>query len=200
MKQFKKIIMITLAVCLFAACDSEGGSDVIWDVSPVEFNIFIADSDGQDLLDSTRQNNLIKDITVSYQGETYPVLTEREFNEKQYGSAQTRAYMPLFYGLILRQSWSHKTFTHGDFMLVFGEFDGRENINKREVTLHFPNGHQAVLSYSNSFEWKSNGEPKKSTVFYLDGKELKDNAGKGGIYHFHYSEAQGLEYVPGDIK
>ena len=187
-------------VSLFVACESEGGGDVIWDIAPVEFSIFITDSEGNDLLDSTFQNNLIKDITVSYQGEIYPVMTEREYYEKQYGNHQTRAYMPQFHGLILRQYWSHKTFTNGDFELVFGEFDGEESIDKREIILNLPDGRQAILSYKNSFKWKSNGDPKKSTVFYLDGQELKDDAGKSGYYHFQYTSTQGLKYIPSVIK
>ena len=198
MIRFKGIITILFTVSLFVACDSEGGGDVIWDIAPVEFSIFITDSEGNDLLDSTFQNNLIKDITVSYQGEVYPVMTEREYYESQYN--QTRAYMPHFYGLILRQYWSHKTFTNGNFELVFGEFNGEENIDKREITLNLPDGRQAILSYKNSFKWKSNGEPKKSTVFYFDGQELKDDAGKSGSYHFQYTATQGIKYIPSEIK
>ena len=198
MKRLKGIITILFTVSLFVACDSEGGGDVIWDIAPVEFSIFITDGEGNDLLDSTLQNNLVKDITVSYQGEVYPVMTEREYHEKQYN--QTRAYMPHFYGLILRQYWSHKTFTNGNFELVFGEFNGEENIDKREITLNLPDGRQAILSYKNSFKWKSNGDPKKSTVFYLDGQELKDDAGKYGYYNFQYTAKQGVKYIPSEIK
>ena len=198
MKRLKGIIAILFTVSLFVACDSEGGEDVIWDIAPVEFSIFITDSEGNDLLDSTFQNNLIKDITVSYQGEVYPVMTEREYYEKQYN--QTRAYMPHFYGLILRQYWSHKAFTNGNFELVFGEFNGEENIDKREITLNLPDGRQAILSYKNSFKWKSNGAPNIRRSFYLDGQELKDDAGKYGTYNFLYTESQGFKYIPSEIK
>lgn len=200
MKRLKGILTMLFSISLFVACDSEGNGDVIWDIAPVEFRIFITDSEGNDLLDSTLQTNMIKDITVSYQGEIYPVMTEREYYEKQYGNHQTRHYMPLFYGLILRQYRSYKTYTYGDYELVFGEFDGEENIDKREITLNLPDGRQAILSYKNSFKWKSNGDPKKSTVFYLDGQELKDDAGKSGYYHFQYSATQGLKYIPSVIK
>ena len=97
-----------LAVCLFSACDSENSDDLFWDITPVEFYIFITDSEGHDLLDSTFQNNLIKDITVSYQSKTYSVVTEHEYYERLHGKAQTRAYMPNFYGLILRKYGNHK--------------------------------------------------------------------------------------------
>ncbi|MBQ4386067.1 MAG: hypothetical protein II822_00445 [Prevotella sp.] len=200
MKRLKEITTMLFAVGLFAACDSEGGSDVIWDIAPVEFNIFITDSEGHDLLDSTFQNNLIKEITVSYQGETYPVTTEREYYEELYSDIQTRAYMPHFYGLMLHHLGSRKTSNYGDFELTFGEFDGVENIDRREITLNMPDGHQATLSYKNDFKWKSNGDPKKSTVFYLDGQELKDDAGKCGAYYFQYSNSQGLKYIASDIK
>ena len=195
MKRLKEIIMILLAVNLFAACDVEKG-DVIWDITPIEFNIFITDSKGHDLLDSTQQNNLIHDITVSYEGKTYSVMTEREFNEKQYGGAQTRAYMPLFYGLILRQRWLAYHQTYESYMLQFGEFDGEENVNHREITLNLPNQQPIHLAYKNSFKWKSNGNPKKRTQFYLNGQELKDDAGGNGSFHFRYSEAGGLKYTP----
>ena len=200
MKRLIGFIITLFTVSLFVACDSEGGGDVIWDIAPVELSIFITDDEGNDLLDSTFQDNLIKDITVSYQDEIYPVMTEREYYEKQYGNNQTRAYMPQFYGLILRQYWSHKTFTNGSFELVFGEFNGDENIDKREITLNLPDGCQAILSYKNSFKWKSNGDPNKSTVFYLNGQELKDDAGKSGAYNFQYTSTQGLKYIPSEIK
>lgn len=187
MKRLKETIIMMLAVCLFAACDSENSDDVIWDITPISFFIFITDSEGHDLLDSTFQNNLIKEITVSYQGKTYPVVTEYEYYERLYGKAQTRFYMPNFYGLVLRNYWED----HKNYELVFGEFDGMENIDKREITLNLPDDHQAVLSYKNSFEWKSNGEPNKNTVFYLDGQELKSST-----YNFQYSDNEGLKYIP----
>lgn len=192
MKRLKGIITILFAVSMLAACDSEESSDRIWDIAPVQFNIFMTDSEGHDLLDSTLQSNIIKDITVSYNDETYSVITDREYYENKYGKAQTRAYMPQFYGLILRQRWV----TSGDFKLLFGEFNGTENIDKREIILNMHGGHQAILSYRNSFKWKSNGDPQKSTVFYLNGQELKDAAGKCGAFHFQYSDSQGLIYIP----
>lgn len=197
MKRLKGIIIMILAVCLCMACDN--GGDVIWDIAPVEFNIFISDSEGHDLLDSTYQGNLIKDIHVSYEGEDYPLLTEQEYYKKTYGKAGTRAYMPHFYGLLLRQYWSHKTFTNGDFEMIFGEFDGEEDIDKREIILNLPNNQQIHLAYKNSFRWKSNGDPEKNTQFYLNGQELEDNAGRGGYYHFRHTNT-GYEYIPSEIK
>ena len=121
MKQLKKFILAALGVCLFSACDIENKEDMIWDIAPVEFQIFITDNDGHDLLDSTFQNNLLKDITISYEGKTYPVMTEQEYYEEQYGNSQTRAYLPIFRGLILRQYWLPYHITYESFLLFFGE-------------------------------------------------------------------------------
>lgn len=200
MKQLKEIIMTVLSLVFFAACDSEGGNDVIWDIVPVEFNIFITDSEGHDLLDSTYQANLIKEIYVSYQGEDYPLTTEQEYYEKMYGEAATRAYMPIFKGLLLQRYWSHKTFAYDGFEMVFGEFDGTESIDRREIILHLPDNQQLRLAYKNNFKWKSNGEPKKSTQFYLNDKELTDNAGRNGYFNFRYSKTGGYEYIPSEVR
>ena len=182
-------LLICAFLLMLTGCSSDDERDIIWDISPVEFNIFITDSEGHDLLDSTYQGNLIKDIHVSYQGEDYPPITEQEYYEKTYGNTGTRAYMPIFYGLLLRQYWSHKTFTNGDF----------ESIDKREILLNLPNNQQIRLGYKNSFRWKSNGDPEKNTQFYLNGQELEDNAGRGGYYHFRYTKT-GYEYIPSEIN
>ena len=197
MKRLKEITMTLLAVCLFTACDKEeeNGHDLIWDIGPVVFNIFISDGEGNDLLDSTYQYNLIKDVSVSYQGEEFPLLTERTF--KQY---QTRAYLPVFWGLVLERYYSRKTFTGGDFMMTFGEFDGTEEVDKREIILNLPNHQQMRLAYRNTFYWKSNGYPGGGLSFYLNNQELNDEAGESGYFHFRYSSAGGCEYIPSEIK
>mgnify|MGYP007101857591 CR=1 FL=1 len=189
MKRFKEAAITMLAVCLFAACGNN--EDIIWDVAPINLNIYITDSEGHDLLDSTFQDNLINDLTVNYQEKTYPVMTER-----QYYAKETRYYMPHFSGLMLRQNWNTKR----DFRLVFGEFPGDEDIDKLDITLNLPDGRQTILSFKNSFRWKSNGKPNKKTVFYLDGQELKDDSGKQGSYHFQYSQVQALKYIPNENK
>ena len=203
----KKVFVLMSALALtmvgLGSCSNEevvGGGDLVWDIAPVEFSIFITDDQGHDLLDSATQNNLIKDITVVYEGETYPVENERDLYEKRMSDAKTRAYLADFKGLILYKYWSHKTFTSGDYVIRFGEFSGDESIGLREIILNLPNGIQANLAYRNNFSWKASGNPDKNTQFYLNGLELNDEAGKCGYYHFQYSDTEGLKYVPSEIK
>lgn len=201
MKRLAIYIMTLLGVCVFTACDSENGrGDVIWDIAPVQFDIFITDDQGHDLLDSTYQGNLIKDISATYQGEEYPLITEQDYYDKIYGEAKTRMYMPQFYGLMLRQYWSHKTFTNGDFEMIFGEFDGTDKVDKREITLRLPENQTIRLAYRNNFSWKSNGDPDKNTVFYLNDQELNDDAGRCGYFHFRLNGKGVYEYVPNEVE
>ena len=190
--------MTLLAASFLTACDNENGNnvDVIWDITPVYFEIFITDSEGHDLLNPDFQNNLIKDITATYQGETYKVLTEQEQYEQRQGKATTRYYYAHFDGLTLRPQWNYNTYTYDDnYELVFGEFGGDENVDMREFTINLSDGHQVTLSYSISFRWKRNGDPEKKTKYYLNGQELTDQAGKVGNYHFQYTPTQGLTYI-----
>jgi hypothetical protein len=190
-----------LAVVLLAGCssDDENKSLVVWDISPVVFHVFITDSEGHDLLDSTYHDNIIKEVTATYQDETYPLTTDLEFYDKKYGKASTRAYRPTFYGLLLRPYWSHKTFTNNGFEITFGEFNGTENVDKREITLNMPYNQQLRLAYKNSFRW-SNGDPDKKTVFYLNDQELTDEAGRYGYFNFRFSKTRGYEYIASEVK
>lgn len=194
------VLVLTMAGLSSCSNEGGGGNGVIWDIAPIEFSVFITDSQGHDLLDSATQNNLIKDITVVYEGKTYPVENVSDYELRRKGGAKTRAYFAHFKGLLLGKYWSHKTFTSGDYELRFGEFDGTESIGLREITLNLPNGIQANLAYRNNFSWKSNGNPDRNMQFYLNGQELNDEAGKCGYYNFQYSDTEGLKYVPSEIK
>ena len=197
MKQAKVFFLFLLTTCLFAACssdDDEQRDDRIWDIYPIEFEIFITDSEGNDLLDSTYQNNIINEVSASYQGEVYPL--KKYPDRYYYMEATTRMYVPHFEGLLLKRYWNSMTYTYGNFEMVFGEFDGMENVDKREIILHLPNSYQVRLSYKNNFKWKSNGDPQKNTQFFLDDQELKDNAGTRGYFNFRYSKNGNYEYIP----
>lgn len=204
MKRFVIYMMTMLAVYVLTACSSENENrgDVIWDIAPVQLDIFITDNQGHDLLDSTFQGNLIKDISATYQGEEYPLITEDEYFEKIYGEAKTRFYMPQFYGLMLHRYryWSHESFHDGDFEMIFGEFDGTEDVDKREITLRLPDNQTFRLAYSNSFGWKRNGDPDKNTVFFLNDQVLDDAEGRRGNFHFRLTAKGVFEYVPSEIE
>lgn len=196
MRVLRRFLFPAMAVALLAACDVEGGNgrrgDIIWDIAPIEFVVSIHDLNGSDLLDSANNSNLISDITVEYDGKTYPVMSEREAYEQLHNgaAARTRYYMPRFYGLVLRTPYGQN---HG-YCLRFGEFDGAEIVMRREIVLKLKDGSQHTLAYSNNVKWMANGRPKISRQFYIDGHLMEDN-GKDGVFHFTYSPVDGLRYA-----
>ena len=204
MKQLRFSVAILLGLCLsaglYTSCDTSepGGNDMIYDFSPIVFKIFITDDDGHDLLDSTYQYNLINDLSVTYQGKDYPLLTEQEaYKEMNNYQVHTREYFPIFRGLVLHNKyWSPLSYTYDLYEMDFGEFSGSENVDKLEITLNLPNHQQVRLAYSNYLRWTSSGEPEINRVFYYNDRELNDDYWKCGYYHLRYSPTNGVEYVP----
>lgn len=195
MKQLSAILLgLCLSAGLYTSCDKSepGGNDMIYDFSPIEFKILITDNDGHDLLDSTYQDNLINDLSVTYQGKDYPLLTEQEAYNNQ---NLTREYLPIFWGLVLHnKDWSPWSYTYDLYEMDFGEFSGSEDVDKLEITLNLPNHQQIRLAYSNNIRWTSNGEPEINRVFYYNDQKLNDD--RSGYYHLRYSSTNGVEYVP----
>ena len=195
MKQLSAILLgLCLSAGLYTSCDKSepGGNDMIYDFSPIEFKILITDNDGHDLLDSTYQDNLINDLSVTYQGKDYPLLTEQEAYNNQ---NLTREYLPVFWGLVLHnKDWSPLSYTYDLYEMDFGEFSGSEDVDKLEITLNLPNHQQIRLAYSNNIRWTSNGEPEINRVFYYNDQKLNDD--RSGYYHLRYSSTNGVEYVP----
>ena len=192
MKQLSAILLgLCLSAGLYTSCDKSepGGNDMIYDFSPIEFKILITDNDGHDLLDSTYQDN---DLSVTYQGKDYPLLTEQEAYNNQ---NLTREYLPIFWGLVLHnKDWSPLSYTYDLYEMDFGEFSGSEDVDKLEITLNLPNHQQIRLAYSNNIRWTSNGEPEINRVFYYNDQKLNDD--RSGYYHLRYSSTNGVEYVP----
>lgn len=187
---------------IFQKCETQESvaHRMVYDFAPIEFQVFMTDNDGHDLLDPTYQNNLIKNLSVIYQGKIYPLQTEEEAYNNQ---VSTRVYASTFRGLVLRKYWSHLTFTYGEYEMVFGEFSGSENVDKLEITLNLPNNQQIRLAYSNDLKWTSNGEPEINRTFYYNDQALNDEGGKRGHYHLryiNYLSTYGVEYVPSEIK
>ena len=133
MKQLSAILLgLCLSAGLYTSCDKSepGGNDMIYDFSPIEFKILITDNDGHDLLDSTYQDNLINDLSVTYQGKDYPLLTEQEAYNNQ---NLTRAYLQMRLRL-------------GTARLMVISLSGLPSTisRRRECTLLFRNGYSLL--------------------------------------------------------
>ena len=197
-KAFVRISMCLLIAGMLIACADwensvEPHGKVVVDFAPVEFYVMIKNADGVDLLDSTKNETFLKDISVRYNDRTYrfPIKVNQ---------SSTRLYAPVFKGLELHRYYSFKTFSlTGDWCLVFGELDGNKTA---DYTITLKVGEKSIpLSCRNVVTRnQSKGYPDVSCSYFLDGELLTDEAGKYGIYHFLYTSSGDLEYVPSEYE
>lgn len=193
MKRFGLLMTVLLAVSLLAGCgsDEDENEGMIWDIAGISFCIYITDEEGHDLLDSTFQDNLLGRLTVNYEGTDYPVMTEREVYEKEFGGVQnkTREYFARFTGLVLQRNYNQR-FEPVGYRLSFGEFSGDENVALRQLTLFLDGVATHRLAYSNSFRWNKH-TPEIDRTFFLGSRQLEPHA-QGSNYFFSYSPEHGL--------
>ena len=189
-------MFMLLAGMLVACGDQENPVEprprISWDATPIVFYIHIKNSDGIDLLDSTKHDTFLQKFSVKYGGRKYMIATQM----KQAGS---RYYMPIFYGLQLGGYWNHETLAPtGSWYLVFGEFDGAET---EDYSIVFQLGDKLYdLSCTNVVGIRSDGYPNVNRRYYFNGELLTDDAGKMGRYHFLYTSSGDLEYVPSEYE
>lgn len=196
MRRFLLLIgLVMITIIVFSGCDKPENPvnpHVIVDFGPVNFNIQIRNENGVDLLDSTKHETYMKDISVKYEGRKYGVglLPMTRF---------TRYYMPIFSGLQLERYYSYKQSRLTDsWCLVFGELDGAESVNY-DITLQV--GDKSVpLTVSSKITMDSEGYPDIDRRYYANGELLTDDAGKRGRYHFLYTSSGDLEYVPSEYE
>ncbi|MFI3240540.1 MAG: hypothetical protein R3Y22_08140 [Bacteroidales bacterium] len=142
-------VSITLSSC-------KGGVD--WDIAPVTLQIYVQDSDGNDLLNENTPNNILSnDIKVTYNDEEYRVTSEDE------EEILNRAYLAHFYGLELTRTIS------GEYYLFFGEFNGTDDWDE-SLILDLGDGNTYNITFEHDITWLL-GYPKISNKYYLDNKK-----------------------------
>lgn len=148
MKNHFKLIMMLLGAALFTACDN----DVIWDYTPIDFIVEINNPSGDNLLDPSVEGNVLGEVSVTFEGETYPLDTETD-------EVKSRACLPHWHGAILKDNKR----------IIIGQFDGAAESGG--CMLHIGK-QQYELSYQTKFK-RSGGI--KWRAFYLDGKKVQDD-------------------------
>ena len=95
----KRILVFLLTVLTLISCSdlrTEYRSDIIYDITPIVLHIYVNDADGRNLLDDREGSLDTKNISATYEGETYSV------------ELQTKYYMPSFRGLVLKKDSNGK--------------------------------------------------------------------------------------------
>ncbi len=149
-----------VAICGSMLSCASAGDDVIWDIAPIEVQIYVNNADGENLIDPDAVEGLfsVDKITAEWKGETYSISSEES-------GPKTKAYMPVFSGLTLKAD------SFGKWRLCFGELDGQENIDNEKLVIHWGDGNSDTITIFNKFKWKANGNPSITRRFYLNGEK-----------------------------
>ena len=123
MKKNIRILTLNITIAIAATFSLFSCTDpVIIDYAPIQFSIFVTDSEGKDLLDPENLNNYAQGLKFNYNGTIYDVDDYLE-------EIRTKAYMPHFYGLKLLKNTGRYGKYQGRYYLYFGEFDGATHFN-----------------------------------------------------------------------
>ena len=144
------LLMVASSV-MFISCNPF----IIQDWAPIEIYVKVSNGEGQNLLDSTTQNNFLnKEVSAEWRGEAY-VADTISWREKQH---MTRTYLPMMNGLMYVTK-------DGEQMLYFGEIAGDGDYDDEPLTIHWPDGSTDVITIKNKAhlssadrKFKLNGE------------------------------------------
>lgn len=170
-KKFSLFLLAITISCGMISCKGEH-EDLIIDYYPVEFEILVVNTDGENLLDeSTPMNILDSEMYVELAGEKYEVQYGRPEDPFFPHPALTRAYMPSWYGAFIAPYWYHyPDLPERGNRLYIGEFPGDiKGEVKFELNL---DGHSYNISYINKKFSGLNVERE----FYLDGKKIPSSS------------------------
>lgn len=137
-----------------ACSESEDESyGIIGDFTPIEFYIYVQDTQGNDLLNPQTEGNILgQEIKAVYHGKEYPLNATYP---------DTRVYLASSNGLQL-------LFTEGYYLLCFGELQGESTYNDETITLYWGDGSSDIIRFSSRLQWKSPTEPEFDRQFFLN--------------------------------
>ena len=139
----------------------DGPGDYIWDF--INYNIYfsVKDAAGANLLDPQVSSNLLaNEITVEYEGKTFPLEN----------SVDTRFNMPRSLGLRKELLGKEKK-----RVLSFGEFSPEHQYKGETFTIHWGDGTKDVVKFDLYITWKKQN-PTIHKRLYLNDKEYSKDS------------------------
>ncbi|MGM9748986.1 MAG: hypothetical protein ACI3ZN_09295 [Candidatus Cryptobacteroides sp.] len=180
---FAVILPMTVSCDLLSNLKNDDDDELIIDWYPVNIRIQVVDADGKSLLDPENPANILKGVTATFLGETYPVDTSKynEWKNKKDAvvtkgwNVGTKAYLATFYGVLLlnEQMFAYGNSQAGnEFYLNIGEIDGAEDMDE-DIVINWSDGTSDTIHYH-----CSDHNYKKATckrIFALNGKEVSSD-------------------------
>lgn len=161
MKKKTNILLLTLfafSSIILTSCEEKG----FWchDVSPFDINMIIEDADGNNLLNPEFEGNIIDEMTITYNDETYKIDNTKE-------KIATRALPSEFYGL------RHLCSDNGRHFITFGNFVGEHNYKEEKITINWGDGTSDEVTFTNKVRGGSHTPTLDITrTIKLNGKEV----------------------------
>ena len=163
MKKYFYLTVLLLGAISMPSCNND---EPIWDYAPVILKVNVVNQQGDNLLDSQYNGNILDGLmTLTYNGKTSGVaLTPPEDL-----IPQSRYYLPTWYGAFVMSGENYWTYPEPTEPAIFiGEFDGSAS-GKFDMTLTLGD-----KSFELSFTSKVNkGDVKRE--FFIDGKKNSNN-------------------------
>lgn len=146
------LLILTVLSFAFTSCEN---MQVEADAMPVTLEIFVKDTEGNNLLDYGWLDG--KNVTATFKGETYQLQKD----------VPTRAYMPHFYGFKV---------TGRDLgaMLYFGELDGTHDMNDKFV-INWGDGTFDTIVIYNDCRTTMNGGYDIKRHYVVNGVKTESN-------------------------
>ncbi|MGL5682868.1 MAG: hypothetical protein ACRDDZ_07420 [Marinifilaceae bacterium] len=155
----KKIVLSLVTLMLvFLSCNKDDDY-MIWDIGPIEYYIYIEDSEGRDMLNPAYGEGFeVGSLIITYDNVDYKCSNGVSISP-------SKVYLPVFSGLSLRER-------EGRFYLNFGELEGAKSYKDETLTIKWPDGRVDKVSFTRSYKVKKNWEPIITHVWYLNGEEV----------------------------
>ena len=175
-ERFKKKVRLFLSItsiwCGMLSCKHDEPNDIIIDYYPVDFEILVVNTGGENLLDESTSNNILdSEMYIELAGEKYEVHYGRPEDPFFPYPPLTRAYMPSWYGAFIAPYWYfYPDLVERGNRLYIGEFPG--NIKEEVKFKLYLDGNSFEISYFNK---KISGLDVER-YFYLDGKEIDSSS------------------------
>ncbi len=158
-----------LPMLMLTGCKSDDDDVLIWDIYPITMYVYIADADGNNLLDPEVEGNIVdQPMTVEYKGMSYDVQWKTLWPDH----SDTRAYLARFHGALHHPADVYNPASADNpWVLEIGELPGDEDYDET-ILLKYKNK-VFNIRVVNKFTW-TKGKPNVDAVVYLNGQRLPD--------------------------
>lgn len=168
----ERIIFGLIAGICISLISCKHDEDLIIDYYPVEYEILVVNSEGDNLLEESTPGNILDtEMYIELAGERYDVNYGRPAEEGFPYPALTRFYMPMWYGAFIAPYWyPYPDVPERENRLYVGEFPG--DASGEIMFKLYLDGKSFKISYKN----KKISGLDVDRHYYLDGKEIKSSS------------------------